>query len=165
MASQNIPGIAIMKSFGYDVPFRPVLTTTGLAAMFAGFFGGFSMNLAAITAALNANEHAHKDPKRRWLASVYGGYVYLVIAALAGITVAFVLQTPRDLVLAAAGIALLGTIISALTSALEEPGLRLPAMTTFLVTASGVSAFGIGSAFWALIAGLLVWGWLAQRKN
>ena len=165
MASQNVPGIAIMKTFGYDVPFRPVLTTTGLAAMFAGFFGGFSMNLAAITAALNANEHAHKDPKRRWLASVYGGYVYLVIAALAGITVAFVLQTPRDLVLAAAGIALLGTIISALTSALEEPGLRLPAMTTFLVTASGVSAFGIGSAFWALIAGLLVWGWLAQRKN
>ncbi|MEN9970036.1 MAG: hypothetical protein RLZZ229_244 [Actinomycetota bacterium] len=165
MASQNIPGIAIMKTFGYDVPFRPVLSSTGLAAMFAGFFGGFSMNLAAITAALNANEHAHKDPKRRWLASVYGGYVYLVIAALAGITVAFVLQTPRDLVLAAAGIALLGTIISALTSALEAPGLRLPAMTTFLVTASGVSAFGIGSAFWALIAGLLVWGWLAQRKN
>ncbi len=164
MASQNIPGIAIMKSFGYEVPFKPVLVTTGLASIAGGFFGGFSMNLAAITAALNANDHAHKDPGRRWLSSVYGGYVYLVIAALAGITVAFVLQAPRDLVLAAAGIALIGTIISALSSAVEEPSLRLPAMVTFLVTASGLSAFGIGSAFWALIAGLLVWGWLSLKS-
>ena len=160
MASQNIPGIAIMKSFGYEVPFKPVMTATGIAAVIAGFFGGFSMNLAAITAALNANDHAHKDPKRRWLSSVYGGYVYLIIALLAGLTVAFVLQAPRDLVLAAAGIALLGTIVSALSSAVEVVELRLPAMVTFLVTASGLSAFGIGSAFWALIAGLIVWGWL-----
>ena len=78
---------------------------------------------------------------------------------------AFVLQAPRDLVLAAAGIALIGTIISALSSAVEEPALRLPAMVTFLVTASGLSAFGIGSAFWALIAGLLVWGWLSLKSR
>ena len=168
MASQNIPGIAIMKSFGYEVPFKPVMASTGAAAVIAAFFGGFSMNLAAITAALNANDHAHKDPSRRWLASVYGGYVYLLIALLAGVTVAFVLQAPRELVLAAAGIALLGTIISALSSAVEVPELRLPAMVTFLVTASGMSAFSIGSAFWALIAGLLVWGWMSfktQPKN
>jgi benzoate membrane transport protein len=165
MASQNIPGIAIMKTFGYEVPFKPVMASTGIAAIIAGFFGGFSMNLAAITAALNANDHAHKDPKRRWLSSVYGGYVYLIVAVLAGVTVAFVLQAPRELVLAAAGIALLGTIISALSSAVEVVELRLPAMVTFLVTASGLSAFSIGSAFWALIAGLLVWGWLSFRKN
>lgn len=165
MASQNIPGIAIMKSFGYEVPFRPVMAATGLSAIIAGFFGGFSMNLAAITAALNANDHAHKDPSRRWLSSVYGGYVYLLIALFTGATVAFVLQAPRDLVLAAAGIALLGTIISALSSAVEVVELRLPAMVTFLVTASGLSAFGIGSAFWALIAGLIVWGWLIFRAK
>jgi len=165
MASQNIPGIAIMKSFGYEVPFKPVMASTGLAAIIAGFFGGFSMNLAAITAALNANDHAHKDPKRRWLASVYGGYVYLLVALLAGVTVAFVLQAPRELVLAAAGIALLGTIISALSAAVEVVELRLPAMVTFLVTASGLSAFSIGSAFWALIAGLLVWGWLGLKSK
>jgi benzoate membrane transport protein len=165
MASQNIPGIAIMKSFGYEVPFKPVMTATGLSAILAGFFGGFSMNLAAITAALNANDHAHKNPARRWLSSVYGGYVYLLIALFTGATVAFVLQAPRDLILAAAGIALLGTIISALSSAVEVVELRLPAMVTFLVTASGMSAFGIGSAFWALIAGLIVWGWLNFRAK
>ena len=164
MASQNIPGIAIMKSFGYEVPFKPVMASTGIAAVIAAFFGGFSMNLAAITAALNANDHAHKDPKRRWLSSVYGGYVYILIALLAGITVAFVLQAPHELVLAAAGIALLGTIINALSSAVEVVELRLPAMVTFLVTASGMSAFSIGSAFWALIAGLLVWAWLNLKR-
>ncbi len=165
MASQNIPGIAIMKSFGFEVPFKPVMAATGLSAIFAAFFGGFSMNLAAITAALNANDHAHPDPKRRWLASVYGGFVYLVIALLAGVTVSFVLQAPRDLVLAAAGIALLGTIVSALSAAVEVIELRLPAMVTFLVTASQVSALGIGSAFWALLSGLTVWGWLNLRKS
>jgi benzoate membrane transport protein len=165
MASQNIPGIAIMKSFDFEVPFKPVMVTTGIATILASFFGGYSVNLAAITAAINANEHAHKDPKRRWLASVYGGYVYLLVALLAGVTVAFVLQAPRELVLAAAGIALLGTIISALSSAVEVVELRLPAMVTFLVTASGLSAFSIGSAFWALIAGLLVWGWLGLKSK
>lgn len=165
MASQNIPGVAIMKSFGYQVPFKPVMAATGLSAVVAGFFGGFSMNLAAITAALNANDHAHKDPNRRWLASVYGGYVYLVIALLAVPTVAFVLQAPRELVLAAAGLALLGTIISALSSAVEVVELRLPSMVAFLVAASGVSAYGIGSAFWALLAGLIVWGWLSLKAK
>jgi benzoate membrane transport protein len=165
MASQNIPGIAIMKSFGYEVPFKSVMASTGIAAIIAGFFGAFSMNLAAITAALNANDHAHKNPNRRWLSSVYGGYVYILIALFAGVTVAFVLQAPRELVLAAAGIALLGTIISALSAAVEVVELRLPAMVTFLVTASGLSAFSIGSAFWALIAGLLVWGWLTLRRS
>lgn len=165
MASQNIPGLAIMKSLGYEVPFKPVMVTTGLSSVFAGFFGGFSLNLAAITAALNANEHAHKDPKRRWLSSVYGGYVYIVIALLVGVAVAFVGQAPRELILAAAGIALLGTIISAIGSAVEVPELRLPAVVTFLVTASGLSAFGIGSAFWALIAGLLVWAFLSYKST
>lgn len=165
MASQNIPGIAIMKSFGFEIPFKSVMASTGISTVIGGFFGGFSMNLAAITAAINANDQSHKDPNRRWLASVYGGYFYLLIALLTGVTVAFVLQAPRELVLAAAGIALLGTIISALSSAVEVVELRLPAMVTFLVTASGLTAFSIGSAFWALIAGLLVWGWLSFRKN
>lgn len=165
MASQNIPGLAIMKSFGYEVPFKQAMIATGVGSIVNNFFGGIPLNLAAITAALNANEQAHKNPARRWLASVWGGYVYFVIAALAGVAVAFVLQTPRDLILAAAGIALIGTIISALSSAMEDVALRIPAMITFLVGASGLSAFGIGSAFWALLAGLIVWFWLSSKSK
>lgn len=165
MASQNIPGLAIMKSFNFEVPFKPVMIATGASSLVANFFGGIPMNLAAITAALNANDQAHKNPSRRWLASVWGGYVYILIALLAGVAVAFVLQAPRDLILAAAGIALLGTIVSALSSAMEETPLRIPAMITFLIGASGISAFGIGSAFWALLAGVLVWFWLGRKTN
>lgn len=165
MASQNLPGVAIMKSFGYTVPFKPVMLATGLTAAGTSIFGGYTLNLAAITAALNANEQAHKDASRRWLAAFFGGVVYLVMALALGPIVAFVLQTPKEIVLAAAGLALMGTITNSLTAMVDAPSLRLPAVITFLVGASGVVFFGIGSAFWALIAGLLVMLLLNGFKN
>lgn len=165
MASQNLPGVAIMKSFGYTVPFKPVMLATGLTAAGTSIFGGYTLNLAAITAALNANEQAHKDASRRWLAAFFGGVVYLVMALAIGPIVAFVLQTPGEIVLAAAGLALMGTITNSLNVMVEQPTLRLPAVITFLVGASGVVFFGIGSAFWALIAGLLVMFFLNGFKR
>ena len=156
MAAQNVPGIAIMKSYGYQVPFRAVLTTTGIGTVFAAFLGGFVMNLAAITAALNANEQAHKDPAKRWIASVSGGVVYWIFAAFTGIAVAFVYQTPRDLLLAASGLALLPTIINAFNVMVETAKERLPAVITFLVASSGISFFSVGAAFWAIVVGLAV---------
>ena len=165
MASQNLPGVAIMKSFGYEVPFRPVMVSTGLGAVVAGFFGGFSLNLAAITAALNANDHAHKDPAKRWLASVFGGVVYIAMAFATGVIVSFVLATPKDIVLATAGLALMGTIVNSVSAAVEQTELRLPAIVTFLVGASGIIVAGIGSAFWALVAGILVWLWLGWNRK
>ena len=156
MASQNIPGIAIMNSYGYKVPFRASLTTTGLGTVVASFLGGFVMNLAAITAALNANEQAHKDPSKRWLASVSGGVVYWIFATFTGIAVAFVYQTPRDLLLAASGLALLPTIVNAFNVMVETASERLPAVITFLIASSGVAFFSVGAAFWAILAGLAV---------
>lgn len=163
MAGQNIPGIAIMKSFGFEVPFRPVLVATGATTAAASFFGGLAMNLAAITAALNANEHAHKDPKKRWIASVSGGVLYILLALVVAPTVSFVLAVPRELILAAAGVALFPTIVSAFTSATEDAKLRLAAIVTFLVGASGVAVAGVGAAFWALLAGVVVWFATASR--
>lgn len=164
MASQNIPGIAIMKTYDFEVPFRPVMLTTGLASMVSAPFGGFAFNLAAITAAINANEHAHPDHKKRYLASVYGGVIYLILALLAVPFVAFVLTVEKDLILAMAGIALFATITSAMTSATEDSELRLPAIITFLIGASGFAVWGIGAAFWALLAGVLVWQALKKRS-
>ena len=165
MASQNIPGIAIMSSYGFEVPFRPVMATTGLATVFGSFFGGYAINLAAITAALNANEHAHPKPERRWLASVWGGVAYLVLAILAAPTVALVLETPRVLILAASGLALLGTMGGALKEITSQDNLRMPAVVAFLVGASGIAPGGIGAAFWALVAGVLVWQAQTLRKR
>lgn len=163
MAGQNIPGLAIMKSFGFEIPFRPVLVATGVTTAAGSFLGGFALNLAAISAAINANEQAHKDPSKRWLSSVAGGVFYLLLALVAAPTVSFVLQVPRELILAAAGIALFPTLVSAFTNATEEPKLRLPAVITFLVGASGMAVAGVGAAFWALLAGVLVWFVTASR--
>lgn len=159
MASQNLPGIAIMKGFGYKVPVRAVIGSTGLATVAASFFGGFGMNLAAITAAINANEQAAKDPSHRWLASFVGGLVYWLFAIGAGVFAAFVLAVPSDLLLAVVGIALLPSFISAIGTSLEDKDSRLPAAITFIVGAAGISVFGIGGAFWALVAGMLVLAW------
>lgn len=165
MASQNIPGIAIMKSYGYEVPFRPAMLATGLGSLVANFFGGFVTNLAAITAALNANEQAHRNPEKRWIASVSGGVVYLLLALTAGASISFVIQAPREIILAGAGLALFATMIGALSSIVEEPELRLPAVIAFLVASSGFTAYSIGPAFWALVVGVLVWLWLGKRKK
>ncbi|NBT48915.1 MAG: benzoate transporter BenE [Actinobacteria bacterium] len=164
MASQNIPGIAIMKTYGYEVPFRASLVTTGLGTVVASFFGGFVMNLAAITAALNANEQAHNDPSKRWIASVSGGVVYWIFAAFTGIAVAFVYQTPSDLLLAASGLALLPTIVNAFANMVEQPTERIPAVIAFLVASSGVMFFSVGAAFWAILLGLLVLQLLKLKK-
>lgn len=165
MASQNIPGIAIMKSFGYEIPFRPIMLATGFGSIIANFFGGFVTNMAAITAALNANEHAHKDPSKRWIASAFGGVIYLLMAATTGATISFVMQAPKEIILAGAGLALLGTMIGAITSIVEDQALRVPAVVAFLVASSGFAAFSIGSAFWALLMGVAVWLWLRVRAN
>jgi benzoate membrane transport protein len=164
MASQNIPGIAIMNSYGYKVPFRASLTTTGLGTVVASFLGGFVMNLAAITAALNANEQAHKDPAKRWIASVSGGVVYWIFAIFTGVAVAFVYQTPRDLLLAASGLALLPTIVNAFNVMVETVSERLPAVITFLIASSGIAFFSVGAAFWAILAGLAVIRLLKLKK-
>jgi benzoate membrane transport protein len=155
MASQNVPGIAIMRNFGYEVPFKAAMASTGIATVLGSFFGGQAMNLAAITAAINADEHADKDPKKRWVAAVTAGIAYVFVALAASVTVAFILQTPRELLLAGAGLALVGTITNALQTASSDPHHRIAAVITFLISASGISEFGIGAAFWALVGGLI----------
>jgi benzoate membrane transport protein len=157
MASQNIPGVAIMKSLGFEVPFAASMVSTGLGSLVSGLFGGFSLNLAAITAALNADEHAHPDRSKRWLASVLGGFGYIAMALVAGLVVSLALKMPHSLILTAAGLALIVTISNALKTATEDESLRVPAIVTFLTTTSGIVIYGIGAAFWALIVGVLFW--------
>lgn len=157
MASQNLPGLAIMSSLGYQLPAGKVFASTGSASAITAFFGGFGLNLAAITAALNADESAAKDPARRWIASSWGGVVYILFAVFAAPFASFVLAVPRELLLALAGIALINTFANALKTAVVDDSMRLPGVITFVIGAAGVTIFGIGGAFWALAAGVLVW--------
>lgn len=155
MASQNVPGVAVIRASGYDVPISPLIGWTGTATIVLAPFGAFALNLAAITAAICMGREAHEDPAKRYVAAIAAGGFY-IITGLFGATVASVFAAfPQELVLAIAGLALLGTIGNGLATALLHEGDREPALITFLVTASGVTLFGIGSAFWGLMAGTL----------
>ncbi|MBF5045182.1 benzoate/H(+) symporter BenE family transporter [Aggregicoccus sp. 17bor-14] len=156
MASQNVPGVATMRANGYDTPISPLVTWTGAATAVLAPFGGFSINLAAITAAICMGREAHEDPRRRYVASVAAGGLYLVLGLLGATVGALLAAFPRELVLAIAGLALVGTIGNGLAIAAKDERERESAIVTFLVTASGLSLWGVGAAFWGLVAGLLV---------
>lgn len=153
MASQNLPGVAAQRASGYQTPVSASIAVTGAATTLLAPFGGYAFNLAAITAAICMGREAHEDPARRYTASIAAG-VFYVLLGLAGGAVAVLLSAfPRELVAAIAGLALLGTIAGALATALKDEGHRDAAILTFLVCLSGVSAFGIGAAFWGVVAG------------
>jgi benzoate membrane transport protein len=156
MASQNVPGIAIMRSFGYEVPWRPAMLVTGLGTAIGAPAGGHAINLAAISAALAAAPDADPDPERRWVAGVSTGISYLVLGGCSAAFAALVLLAPHAVIPAVAGLALFGAFGSAVQQAIDDPGERLPAVATFLVAASGIAVVGVSAAFWALVAGLLV---------
>jgi len=156
MASQNVPGMAVLRANGYQLPASPLMTTTGITGLLLAPFGGYTFNLAAISAAICAGKDADPDPAQRFRASAWGGFFYL-LTGLFGATVASLFAAfPQALVMAIAGLALLGTIGNALATALHDDQQREAAFLTFLVTASGLALWGIGSAFWGLLLGLLV---------
>jgi len=162
MASQNVPGVATLHAHGYTPPVSPIITTTGVATTLLAPFGGYAFNLAAITAAICMGQDAHPDPARRYTAAVSAGVLYVLIGLFGGAVAGLFAAFPRELVLAIAGLALLGTIGNGLAAALKEESTRDAAVITFVATASGVTLFSIGSAFWGLVAGLLalaVRGW------
>ncbi len=168
MASQNLPGVAAQRAAGYKVPVSPVIASTGVAALLLAPFGGFAFNLAAITAAICMGREAHEDPARRWVATVAAGVFYIVVGLLGGAVVGLIAAFPVALVLAVAGFALLGTIASALATALREDGSREAALITFLVTASGLQLWGVGAPFWGVVAGglaLAVQHWRPFRQG
>ncbi|NKB61886.1 MAG: benzoate/H(+) symporter BenE family transporter [Gammaproteobacteria bacterium] len=156
MAGQNVPGMAILRSSGYDVSASPLISWTGVVTVFTAPFGGFALNLAAITAAICAGEEAGENPDHRYLASIFGGIFYL-IAALFGATIVMLLSiSPKALVLAIAGIALIGTFSNSMANAYLHEEDRLSVSITFLVSASGIQILGVSSAFWALLVGGIV---------
>ncbi|NIK46519.1 benzoate/H(+) symporter BenE family transporter [Variibacter gotjawalensis] len=154
MASQNIPGITVLHTFGYQPNAGKILMATGLASAGTALGGAPTINFAAITAAMCAGPDAHPDPARRYIAGIMAGVGYMTLGLFSAITVSVMLGSPPVLILAVAGLALLGSFGGALNAALGDETMRLPAMATLLTTASGLSIFGVGSAFWGLVIGV-----------
>ena len=164
MASQNIPGMAVLHLNGYRPPAGPLFLTTGVFSLLGAPFGGHAVNLAAITAALCAGPDAHPDPRRRYWAAVVAGLTYVVFGLLAGAATAFIAASPPVLIQAVAGLALLGAFGSALLGAVSVVDGREAALVTFLVTASGQGFLGVSGAFWGLLAGGAMLGLARIRK-
>ena len=156
MASQNAPGVAAQRTHGYNTPISPTVAGSGIASLILAPFGGFALNLGAITAAMSMNSDVHPDPARRYVAATIAGILYCIVGVLGGTVAVALLALPKAFVMAIAGLALLGTIGGSLHTALANEAEREPALVTFLVTASGVVLLGVGSAFWGLCAGVLV---------
>lgn len=153
MTSQNIPGVAVLSSFGYRAPLGPALVYTGAASVAGAGFGAHGINLAAISAALAAGPQAHPDPARRWIAGATTGVLYVGIGPLSALIAAVAVAAPAGLLPTIAGLALIGAFANAAGAALAVPATRDSAAVTFIVAASGISIAGIGAAFWGLVAG------------
>ena len=163
MASQNVPGLAVLRANGYTTPASPLIATTGLTGLLLAPFGGYAFNLAAITAAICMTPDADPIPEQRYKAAVAAGGFYLLTGLLGPTVASLFASVPKAFVLGIAGLALLGTIANSLATALVEERERDAALITFLVTASGLSMFRIGSAFWGLALGLAA-NWIARRR-
>ena len=155
MASQNLPGVAVIRATGYDLPISRLITMTGLATLVLAPFGGYALNFSAITAAICMGTEAHPDRDKRYTAAVSCGLLYVVIGIFGAVVTGLLTAFPKELVVAIAGLALLGTIGNGLAAALRDEPHREAALITFLVTLSGVVVAGVGSAFWGVVAGSL----------
>jgi len=156
MASQNLPGFAVLRAAGYTAPTQSILAATGLASVVTAGLGAHTSNLAAITASICTGSDAHPDKEKRWLCGPVYALGYGVLAIFGASLVAAFTRFPEALIVTIAGIALIGPFINALSAGLGDQNQRFAATATFLVTASGISFFGIGSAFWGLVAGLTI---------
>lgn len=161
MASQNIPGAAVLAAHNYKPEPGPLFAVGGIFSLLCAPFGGHAVNLAAITAAMCASEDAHPDPQRRYWSAIVAGLFYILFGLMVGLMISFVSLAPSILIQAVAGLALIGAFVGASRAAFEENTDRDAAAVTFLATASGMSLFGISGAFWGLIAGTCV---LALKK-
>ncbi len=163
MSSQNLPGVAVLRAHDYHPPVSPLVGWTGLTGALLAPFGCYALNLAAITAALCMSKEADPQPERRYLAACCAGFLYLLTGLLGATVASLFAALPQALIMAIAGLALLGTLGHSLHQALQPDLDREAAIITFLVTASGVTGFGIGSAFWGLLAGGLTLTLRADR--
>ncbi len=164
MASQNLPGFAVLRAHGYAAPVRPALLVTGIGSALIAPLGAHTFNMAAITAAICMGDDVDPDRTTRWKVGLAYGAIWVLIGIGGTLILPLIIAMPPEIVATVAGLALLTPLIGALAQAFDVSTTRLPAAVTFATTASGVAAFGIGAAFWGLIAGLAVLGLERARR-
>jgi benzoate membrane transport protein len=153
LTGQFLPGMAILHLSGYRTPARPIIAATSLASIGVAFFGGITIVVAAITAALCTGKDAHEDPAKRYVAGIANGVFYLIGGTFAGTIVMVFTALPKEFIAVLAGLALIGAIAANITAVVREEDHREASVITFLATASGMSFLGLGAAFWGVVIG------------
>ncbi|WP_085718468.1 benzoate/H(+) symporter BenE family transporter [Pseudomonas sp. B28(2017)] len=164
LTGQFVPGMAVLRTSGYPVPASPIVASSALGTALLAPFGCHGLNLAAITAAICTGRESHEDPRKRYVAGVVGGLCYLLLGGFGATLVSLFSAFPKELIAALAGLALFAAITGALTGAMAVPSDREAALVTFLVTASGMTLFGLSAAFWGLIFGMVTHVLLSARR-
>jgi benzoate membrane transport protein len=164
LTGQFVPGMAVLRASGYPTPASPIIASSALGTALLAPFGCHGLNLAAITAAICTGRESHEDPRKRYVAGVVGGLCYLLLGIFGATLVSLFSAFPKELIAALAGLALFAAIAGALTGAMAVPSDREAALVTFLVTASGMSLFGLSAAFWGLIFGMVTHVLLSARR-
>lgn len=154
LTGQFLPGITILRANGYSVSARPLIVVSSIASIFAGFFGGITIALAAITLALCAGPEAHPDPRRRWLAGVAAGVFFCLGGIFSGSLAGLLTLLPVEIIAMLAGLALLNAILRGMTDMLASTEDAQAGLVTFIVTTTGVSIAGVSSAFWGVVVGI-----------
>ncbi|QQX58176.1 benzoate/H(+) symporter BenE family transporter [Pseudomonas chlororaphis] len=163
LTGQYMPGMLVLRNDGFKTSANPILTTTGLGSLLMAPFGSHAFNVAAITAAICTGKEAHEEPAKRYLAGLACGVFYLLVGIFGSTLAALFVVLPATFITTLAGLALLGAIGGSLATALVEPSGRETALITFLATAANITLFGLGGAFWGLLAGLLAHGVMHGR--
>ena len=165
LAGQNLPGMAVLRSAGYDTPARPLISVIGVASVPASFFASHGLNLAAVTAAICAGPESHEDKDRRYIAGIAAGFFFIVMGLFGTTLASLFAALPKEMIAALAGMALFGPITAGLAGAMETESERDGALVTFLFTASGVTLLGLASVFWGLLAGIAVHLAMTARRG
>lgn len=167
MASQNLPGLAILKAYDYKLPWKRAMVTTGFMSSVIAPFGGLTINLAAISAAISAGPESGVAHLKRWRSAMWSGYTYMAIGLFCSAIVVIISAAPSEVFATLAGLALVGTFAGSVAGAWKNPDehSRMPAAVTFIIAASGVTIFGIGAAIWSIAGGLIVRGIILARKR
>jgi benzoate membrane transport protein len=153
LTGQYLPGMAVLRTSGYDTPVRPVVVTSSLVSLAVACTGGITIAIAAITAAMCTGRDAHDDPRRRYVAGIANGLFYLLAGLCGGSIVMLFAALPRELIVCLAGLALLGAIATNLAGVMAADDHREASVITFLATASGMTFLGLGAAFWGIVIG------------
>ncbi|MDB6143475.1 MAG: benzoate transporter [Pseudomonas sp.] len=153
LTGQHVPGLGVLKTSGFNPSANPIVSMNGLISLIFAPFGAHAINPSVVAASICTGSESNEDPSKRYVAGIAAGIIYIVVGLFGGALAQLLGAWPKELIVALAGLALIGSITNGLIGLVTNDGHRDASVVTFLVAASGLSFLGLGAAFWSLVIG------------